>query len=402
MTKKIISVITMLVILSMSVITFAATASELTEKKNELQDQIDENEEKINSIDNEVDSVLTEIEQLDSEIMANEEEIETLNAELTSLNNEIDTLETKIEEEQAKYDEQYDTLCKRLVAQYKMGNTSYLDVLLNSKSLSDFISKYYIIGKIADYDTKLLEQIDEQKTAIENSKSELETKQSELSEKQAQLKTEELRLSNAKANKNKYVSQLTDEQKALQEQIDKYNEEMQAVEKEFQELARQAASSSSSSGGGYVYTGGELQWPCPNYSRISSYFGGRSSPGGGVGSRNHKGIDLAASHGTAIIAAEGGTVIKVSNTCSHDYGKTPSTRCGCGGGYGNYLMISHGNGLVTLYAHCASISVSVGQTVSRGQQIATVGSTGYSTGNHLHFGVLLNGTYVNPMSYLGN
>ena len=395
--KKIISIALLIAILSISVLSFAATAAELNEQKENLQDQIDENQEKIDTIDNEVDSVLLEIEELDGEISAKEEEIETLNTELTNLNNEISELETKLNEEQEKYDEQYDTLCKRLVAQYKMGNTSYLDVLLNSKSLSDFISRYYIIGKIADYDTKLLDQIEEQKTKIENSKKEVETKKSEVSEKQAQVKTEELRLSNARANKNKYVSQLTDEQKALQAQIDKYNEEMKQTERELQEIARQ--SQSSSSGGGYVYTGGLLDWPCPDYSRISSYFGGRNSPGGGVGSTNHKGIDIAAAKGNRIVAAESGTVIKVSNTCTHNYGKTPSTRCGCGGGYGNYLMISHGNGLVTLYAHCSTISVSVGQTVSKGQQIATVGTTGYSTGNHLHFGVLLNGTYVNPMSY---
>lgn len=395
--KKIISIALLIAILSISVLSFAATAAELNEQKENLQDQIDENQEKIDTIDNEVDSVLLEIEELDGEISAKEEEIETLNTELTNLNNEISELEAKLNEEQEKYDEQYDTLCKRLVAQYKMGNTSYLDVLLNSKSLSDFISRYYIIGKIADYDTKLLDQIEEQKTTIENSKKEVETKKSEVSEKQAQVKTEELRLSNARANKNKYVSQLTDEQKALQAQIDKYNEEMKQTERELQEIARQ--SQSSSSGGGYVYTGGLLDWPCPDYSRISSYFGGRNSPGGGVGSTNHKGIDIAAAKGNRIVAAESGTVIKVSNTCTHNYGKTPSTRCGCGGGYGNYLMISHGNGLVTLYAHCSTISVSVGQTVSKGQQIATVGTTGYSTGNHLHFGVLLNGTYVNPMSY---
>ena len=233
--KKIISIALLIAILSISVLSFAATAAELNEQKENLQDQIDENQEKIDTIDNEVDSVLLEIEELDGEISAKEEEIETLNTELTNLNNEISELETKLNEEQEKYDEQYDTLCKRLVAQYKMGNTSYLDVLLNSKSLSDFISRYYIIGKIADYDTKLLDQIEEQKTTIENSKKEVETKKSEVSEKQAQVKTEELRLSNARANKNKYVSQLTDEQKALQAQIDKYNEEMKQTERELQE-----------------------------------------------------------------------------------------------------------------------------------------------------------------------
>ena len=164
------------------------------------------------------------------------------------------------------------------------------------------------------------------------------------------------------------------------------------------EIKRIAAANSKPSSGATF--NGRLAWPCPNYSRITSYFGGRQSPGGGVGSRNHKGIDLGASHGSNILAAESGTVITVSNTCKHDYPKTVATKCSCGGGYGNYVMISHDGGIVTLYAHCASINVSKGQKVSRGQVIAGVGSTGYSTGNHLHFGLLLNGTYVDPLPYI--
>ena len=108
---------------------------------------------------------------------------------------------------------------------------------------------------------------------------------------------------------------------------------------------------------------------------------------------------MAAPKGTSILAAESGTVISVYTGCTHNYGKTKS--CGCGGGYGNYIMINHGGGLVTLYGHCTSINVSTGSKVSRGDLIATVGTTGASTGYHLHFGVLLNGTYVNPAPYIG-
>ena len=151
----------------------------------------------------------------------------------------------------------------------------------------------------------------------------------------------------------------------------------------------------------FNYTGGQLNMPC-NYTRISSRFGYRGSAAtGGVGSSNHKGVDFAAPKGNSIFAAEDGVVIKVSKTCTHNYAKTYRTRCSCGGGFGNYLMVSHGNGLVTLYGHCTDIYVSVGDVVSRGDTIATVGCTGYSTGNHLHFSVLLDGTYVDPAPYLG-
>ena len=399
MTKKVISVIIALLLISVSIMSFAANSQDqLQSEMQNIQNSIKEANTKIDGIKDKVDDAMKEIETLNAEISQKEDEIYTLNTELNSLNEEISVLTGKLEEEQKKYDTQYDTLCKRLVAQYKAGSVSYLDVLLNSKSLSNFISNYFLIGKIAEYDTDLLEKIKEQKTSLEKSKAELDEKQDQLEEKQAALNVEEIHLKNTKANKNKYVSQLSEEEKELQKEIDELNEQYKQKEREFQEIARKNANNS----GGYVYTGGELKWPCPGYTRISSTFGYRGSAAtGGVGSSNHKGIDMAAPHGTAILAAESGSVITVSNNCTHDYAKTAKTRCSCGGGYGNYIMISHGNGLVTLYGHCSSISVRVGQTVTKGQQIGTVGTTGYSTGNHLHFSVLLNGTYVNPAPYLG-
>jgi len=399
MTKRIMSIILIICILFISTLSFAVTEKELNDKKNDIENSINEKEDKIDDIQGEKESALNELEKLSEEIETKEEEIAELNRQITTLNKEISETKTKLEEAQKKYDEQYDMLCKRMVAQYKMGNVSYLDVLLNSKSLTDFISKYYIIGKIAEFDTKLLEQIEGQKRTIENSKKELEKKKSELSEKQSKLKVEQITLSNKKANKNKYVSQLSEQEKQLSKELDQLRELRKQTENEIKELARQQAKVNTA---GHVYTGGKLSWPCPNYSRISSYFGYRGSGAtGGVGSANHKGIDLAAPKGVSILSSEAGVVIKVSNTCTHNYPKTASTKCSCGGGFGNYIMVSHGGGLVTLYAHCTSISVSVGQVVSANQQIGTVGCTGYSTGNHLHFSVLLDGAYVNPAPYLG-
>ena len=124
-------------------------------------------------------------------------------------------------------------------------------------------------------------------------------------------------------------------------------------------------------------------WPCPSYTRISSYFGPRQQPTAGA-STDHKGIDLAAPYGAAILASAAGTVTTSTYSSSA----------------GNYIVIAHGNGMSTVYMHCSSLLVSVGQTVQQGQTIAKVGSTGYSTGNHLHFGVIKNGTYVNPLNYI--
>ena len=278
------------------------------------------------------------------------------------------------------------------------GETSYLDFLLSSSNLVDLISNYYLVSEIADADTQLLEKIEKQKQEIEAAKKTLEESKASLTTSKASKQSVATQLQSAKNEKDKQVANLSAEEKELQSKIDEYKREKQAIEAEIQRIARQAASTSS--GGSSVKHNGAMTWPCPSSSNVVSGFGGRSSPGGGVGSTNHKGVDISASHGASIVSAGAGTVVTVSRTCSHDYPKTVRTKCSCGGGYGNYVMVNHGNGIVTVYAHCSAIHVSTGQTVSAGQQIASVGTTGYSTGNHLHFGVLLNGTYVNPLPYI--
>lgn len=393
MIKKITSLLLILIIVSFSMFSFAATKDELNAEKKDLQNKIDEAEDRIDDIEGEVDGVLDEISKINAEIAEKQDAISNLNHELKTLNSEISTLEAKLKEEQVKYDGQYESLKARMVAQYKMGKVSYLDVLLNSKSLSDFISRYYVIEKVAEYDAKLLDQIEKQKATIENSKKSVESKKNEVSEKQSKLKIEEIALSNRRTNKNKMVSQLNEEQKKLQDEIDANNKALEQKENELRELARQESMSTS---GGHVYKGGKLEWPAPDYTRISSPFGYRGSAAtGGVGTAYHRGVDLASAKGSRVLAAEAGVVMKTNMSCPHNY----ASKCGCGGTLGNYIMISHGGGLVTLYGHCTSVDVSVGQSVSRGQQIGTVGSTGNSTGYHLHFATIANGSYVNPMGY---
>ena len=397
--KKIISILLVSILLSINICSFAATKSELNQQKNNIQNQKNEAEKDLDDVQAQLSQTMKEVQKLSESIAESEDKLKEINTKLKSLEQEINTAKAELNQAEANYAKQKDTLEERVIAQYKAGKTTYLDVLLNSTSFSNFISNYYLVGKIAKYDNELLNDIEEEKIKIEETKKQLEEKEAEFKVEKAEQEKTNVLLKNNKALKTSYVNKLSADEKALQDKIDEYQRDMDAIEEEIRKAA--SNSSSSSSGGGKVYTGGQLTWPCPNYSRISSYFGYRESPGGGVGSRNHKGMDLAAPHGVSILSAAAGKVIKVSNTCTHDYRKTAATKCSCGGGYGNYLMVDHENGLVTIYAHCATINVSVGQRVSAGQQIATVGCTGYSTGNHLHFGTLLNGTYVNPEPYLG-
>ncbi len=400
MTKKIVIIIAVLLLFvtiftSQFTISFAANENELKNKKNEINNNINEAKDKQNEIKDNIKQTKTELEILNDEIAEKEYEVDQITAELNSLNAEVSKLENELKDATERYDTKYDILCKRLAAQYKTGKTSYLDVLLNSKSLTDFISKYYIIGKIAEYDTELLEDIEEEKQNITTSKQEVEKKQGEVAEKQKQLKLEEITLTNKRNNKSKYVSQLSSEEQALQKEIDNFNKQLKEIDYELLQIALSA-------NGGGAYSGGQFVWPVQGgASRISSGFGYRGSAAtGGVGTSNHNGYDIASAHGLSIVAAESGRVIKVVRGCVHDYPKTFATRCYCGGGYGNYLMIDHG-GITTLYGHCASISANVGDVVVKGQEVGKVGSCGWSTGNHVHFSVIKGGTYVNPGTYLG-
>lgn len=394
MSKKIISIFIIIILIAVPVMTFA---TDLNSKKNEITNSINEAKDRKDDIKDEISQTQSEINKLNDEISAKEYEIEVITAEVNKLTKEVNELSEKLEEAEEHYEEQLDLLGKRLSAQAKRGKASYLDVLLKSKSLTDFISKYHILEQVAKYDSQLLEDIKEEQESITNSKKELVKKKEDVELKQKQLKNEELALTNRKTSKNKYMSQLSAEEQKLQGEIEKFNKELKQVEDQILEEARKQA---EQNGGNLNYTGGKLEWPASASRRITSGFGYRGSAAtGGVGTSNHNGYDIGAPHNSNIVAAEAGVVTKVVRACSHDYPKTYKTKCNCGGGYGNYLMVTHGSNLVTLYGHCASINVNVGDTVYRGQTIAKVGSAGWSTGYHLHFSVIANGKYVDPGNY---
>ena len=290
---------------------------------------------------------------------------------------EIKETEKELKETQKKFNKQEEALKQKMIITYELGSASYLDVLLNSKGILDFLSNYYLISEILQNDDDLLDSIKEQKNKIEKSKKELEGKQKEVKTQKAEQEKINVVLSNQKTQKQNKVSQLSKEEKKIVNEIDELNKAIRQLEEE----AREASQNSS----GTAYVGGEMMWPCPSSHRITSYYGNRKSPGG-IGTTNHKGLDIGAPANSAIIAALSGKVIQ----------------CGYNRARGYYVMIDHGGGTITLYQHGlkGSTVVSVGQTVKQGQRIMGVGSTGYSTGNHLHFEVWKNGTPVNPLPYV--
>ncbi len=389
-------VIIMMMISSLSLTAFAEnenTSTYYQNKQNEAEQNSQETQTQLDNVGNQIDEVLQEVADLNNSIVEYENQIKQLTEKLDDLQQSIDEKEEELKEKKQMLED-------RLVAMYMKKQTTFLDVLL-SGNLMNFISNKDLIKQISDYDNNLIAEVNELKLSLESEKEEVEKVKKEKEDKNKEL--QEL-----KSEKEEKAANLTDEQKQLEKQLSEYKAqaeqyaelERQAIAKEeaqrkaAEEAARKAAAANSSSSKNSSssstntantgsYSGGKLGWPCPSSSRITSQYGYRIL----FGVRDfHTGIDIGASTGSNIVAAESGTVILANY--------------GWNGGYGNYIIINHGNGITTRYAHASQLFVSAGQTVSKGQVIAAVGTTGNSTGPHLHFEVRLNGSHTNPLNYL--
>lgn len=379
MNKKLTLVIAISVIItllsSFAYVVKAENSDDLKVKKEEIQVKIDEANEEIEGIKIELTDLLKQVNELNSQISEYESQIEELDTNLANMQAEIIQVEEDLKIMEEKYVEQEKSFGERLVALYEMGETKYLDVLLSSNDLSDFISNYYLISEIAQCDNDILENIEQQKLKIEETKKSLEQKKQQLKAEKDNKEKTLTALENTKVIKDNYVSQLSDEEKEVQSTIDKYQAELNSIEAQIRQASLQSI--------GSEYIGGEFAWPAPGYTTLTSTFGMRYHPILHV-YRGHAGIDIGAPTGATVIASNSGTVIQSTYNSS----------------YGNLVMIDHGGGIVTVYAHGSQRLVEVGQQVNKGERIMLVGSTGLSTGPHLHFEVRKNGTCVNPLDYV--
>ena len=377
----------------------AASQSDVDALKEKLEDQAAEKEKlqnELDSIDTEKATVKEQIEALDAQINSTEEQIGLQNDLIDSLEEMIAQKEEELAEAQKKEEEQYEKFKTRVRVMYEQGETSYLEVLLSADDLSDFLSKYEIVSQIAEYDKNLFEELKALKEEIAQTKSELEEDRQQAENVRKELEVSKSELDTQLANRSQAMKELESaaeevkasfaeieaEEDAINAQIDKIVKEMEAeAERKRQEQAAQ--------GGGSTSTGttqvGDYTYPLPSgYRYVTSKFGYRNHPVTGV-YKLHTGVDISAPNGTAIYAAQSGTVIIA----------------GYSSAWGNYVVINHGGGVTTLYAHMSKILTTKGATVSAGTQIGKVGSTGYSTGNHLHFEVRQNGSYQDAGRILG-
>ena len=351
--------------------------TDLQNQQQDLQDQLTESNDQLEEVQSQLSENLQQIEKLDEKIKESEDKMSELDTQVKELQEEISNIQSQLDVAEKKYEKQKDIMEKRLVAIYESGDTQYIDVLLKSKDLSEFLSGYYLITEITSMDKDLLDEVETEKKEIELSKQKLEKNQATLATAlQTQTKTSTV-LQNTKTLRENYISRLSDEEKAKQAQIDEITAQYEAVNEQILELAKQGLDTE--------YIGGVLAWPVPGYTKITSNYGMRVHPITGQ-YKLHTGVDISAPIGANFVAANDGIVTKAEYNTA----------------YGKMVMIDHGGGISTLYAHGSEILVTVGQTVKRNEAILKVGSTGYSTGPHAHFEVRINGVVTNPIEYITN
>lgn len=350
---------------------------ELKEQKQELENETLDMNNHLQFVSEELSNTVLEISELTQNIYNKQTEIEELTAKSEILEKRIKKVEVELNDANIEYNQQKELLEKRLVAMYEMGETSYLDLILNSKNISDFLSNYYYISEIITTDTELFEIVKSQKSKVENLMINLQKNQSNFEKSKSQLEKTSIALSNMVIIKNQRLEILNEEEMVLQKQIEEYQSQIQEVESEIRIL--------SLSNDNSEYVGGSFVWPVPGYTRISSQFGMRTHPITGI-YKLHTGTDISAPMGATFVASNDGLV----------------TKAGFNTAYGNMVIVDHGGGISTLYAHGSEILVEVGQIISKGSPVLKVGSTGYSTGPHAHFEIRINGNYVNPLDYLEN
>ena len=356
------------------------------DKIKDIKSDISDTKKRISDLENSKSNLETYISKLDQEANNLAKQIDKLNKDIEAKKEEITVAAEELAEAEATAAQQYEDMKKRIQYLYENGNPSYLELFLTSESMADFLNKSSYAEQVTAYDRSMLEEYIAQKQAVKEKKKQLETEKDDLDamadaaseqkktvdglikSKTAQIQSYQDQIDSENSNAAEYKADLTKQQKLL-DQIE-------------QQIAAAAAANAQAGDGDGGASG--FLWPCPSSRRITSGFGNRAQPTAGA-STNHKGIDIGASYGASIVAAASGRVTTAAYSSSA----------------GNYVVISHGNGLSTVYMHCSALYVSAGQTGSAGQSIAAVGSTGYSTGNHLHFGVIKNGSYVNPLGYVG-
>lgn len=342
-------------------------------------------EQKIKELQGAKSNLQAYISQLDQQANDLSSQIQVLEQKIEEKAQEIETKKAELAEAEAEADRQYELMKKRICYLYEYGEQSFFVLLLESENMSEMLNRAEYALQISRYDQNMKEKLKEVRDTIAEYQAALEREQEQQQALLAELTSQKEAVSQAIDAKTQqiasYQEQITNavgEQGTYEEQLQEQEELLQKVQSQIAAVAAAKAEAQDGDGGASGFA-----WPCPASHRITSGYGNREAPMPGA-SAYHQGIDVGASQGSAIVASASGRVTTAAYSSSA----------------GNYVVISHGGGISTVYMHASALYVSEGEKVNKGQKIAAVGSTGFSTGPHLHFGIIVNGRYVNPLSYV--
>ena len=351
---------------------FGSSAYEKQQEYDELRSNIIKSERELSEGKKQAQELQADIKNYETQIYDTQVEINLLTEDLNATKERVTKTLAELDGIQSQITEQNDALWNRLRVMYMQGDAGMISILLGSTSMSDLLTNVEMMKRIAESDSDLIESLEKQHAAVSEKKDELVALKTELETKQAELDEKKSSLDKDLASVASLKKRIENNNAALEAQIDAMNEEADALKSEILKLQ---------SGGDY--TGGVMGWPSRSSNRITDVFGMRLHPILHY-YKMHTGIDIGARGGTDILSAADGKVIRTAYS----------------GGYGNYVMVDHGGGIVTLYAHSSKILVKVGDKVKRGDVLALVGSTGMSTGPHIHFEVRKNGAYQDPLNWV--
>ena len=404
--SRIIGILIIMVLVTQNIVVFAANKTDLQNEQSEIDDKIDALKEEQEEIEKNKSAAMKAVEELIEKISDVQSEIDELQAKVDDLQTQIDTKEKDIQQKQEEYTKQEALLDARLIAMYESGETSYLDILLTSSSMTDFLAKYYAAAELIEYDKELIRSIKEQKAQIEAEKAEIEASKQEIDVALEEQKTKAAELKALKKDKESQVTKLTAEEKEAQAELEQFEKDKREIEAQLKKIAEEEAKkanynnvSATPSACGYIS-------PIPGTSS-------KSITCGYYGYSGHGGVDFGGHYGEAVVAVKAGTVVistpKSGSIKNYD---SKGNYIGSYSSYGEYIIINHHDGTMTLYAHGkpGSRLVKAGDKVKQGQQIMSVGNTGNvrprpsssnpKAGAHLHFEVRVNGVRVNPIPYL--
>ena len=356
----------------------------LQEQQNQVKENLNNANIQLQYVENELTSSLIQVQKLQDRIDQYQAKLDEVNEKYQKLQNQVEEHQKKLDTVQESYNRKNEALKQILVAFYKSCSINFLDVLMDSNNIIDFVSRYYLIKKMTEYDAKSMEEIEKQKQEIEKVTNELKESKANMKLTKADAEQQTVVLTNTKTILENQISSLTESEQSLKSQIDIYKKQQEELENLIQYAIRSSTYE-------LRYSGGIMVWPTLTTSYITSQYGSRLHPIQGI-IKNHAGIDIGGSTGNPVYAAADGVIIYSQyNT----------------GGYGNLVMIDHGTNsegvkIVTLYGHGNKLLRNVGESVKQGELIMEMGSTGNSTGPHVHFEVRENGVAVDPKKYLSS